>query len=93
MDRQELKEFAALWDRLMDRFDRLEEKIDRMTKRKDFLDGDELMDTQERIILFKGFWPDRPNQLIRVELSAKENGKFEKGKIAKCKGGIFYVQK
>ena len=50
-------------------------------------------DVNERIIIFKGFWPDRPNQLIRVELSAKENDKFEKGKIAKCKGGIFYVQK
>ena len=53
MDRQDLKEFAALWDRLMDRFDRLEEKIDRMTKRKDFLDGDELMDTQDLCLLLK----------------------------------------
>jgi hypothetical protein len=50
-------------------------------------------DGQERIIIFKGFWPDRPNQLIRVELTVKENEKFERGKIAKCRGGIFYVQK
>ena len=50
-------------------------------------------DIKERIIIFKGFWPDRPNQLIRVELSVKENDKFERGQVAKCKGGIFYVQK
>jgi hypothetical protein len=50
-------------------------------------------DVEERVIIFKGFWPDRPNQLIRVELTAKENDKFERGNIAKCKGGIFHVQK
>ena len=53
MDRQELKEFAALWDRLMDRFDALEDKIDRLNKRQNFLDGDELMDTQDLCLLLK----------------------------------------
>ena len=53
MDRQDLKEFAALWDRLMDRFDALEDKIDRLNKRQNFLDGDELMDTQDLCLLLK----------------------------------------
>ena len=44
-------------------------------------------DVDEPIIIFKGFWPDRPNQLVRVELSVKENDKFEKGKRVYCLDG------
>ena len=50
-------------------------------------------DDRERIIKFKGFGYDRPNRIIKVELSVKENDKFERGEMARCKGGIFSVQK
>jgi len=47
------KKFAVLLDRVMDRFDALEEKIDRMSKRHNFLDGDELLDNQDLCLLLK----------------------------------------
>ena len=50
---KEFKGFVVFWDRLMDRFDALEEKIERLTKRQNFLDGDELMDTQDLCLLLK----------------------------------------
>ena len=59
MNRKEYKDFEgfkgfeAFWERLMDRFDALEEKIERLTKRQNFLDGDELMDTQDLCLLLK----------------------------------------
>ena len=43
----------ALWDRLMDRFDALEKKIDRLTKQKNCLNGDELLDNQDLCLLLK----------------------------------------
>jgi len=47
------KEFRAFMDRLMDRFDALEEKIDRLTKQKNCLNGDELLDNQDLCLLLK----------------------------------------
>ena len=47
------KEFRAFMDRLTDRFDALEEKIDRLTKQKNFLNGDELLDNQDLCLLLK----------------------------------------
>ena len=50
---ERFSEFEALWDRLMDRFDRIEEKIERLQKKQNFLNGDELMDTQDMCLLLK----------------------------------------
>jgi hypothetical protein len=50
---RECAEFKVLMDRLMDRFDALERKIDRMSKHKNCLNGDELLDTQDLCFLLK----------------------------------------
>jgi hypothetical protein len=53
LELEHFSEFEALWDRLMDRFDRIEEKIERLQKKQNFLNGDELMDTQDMCLLLK----------------------------------------
>jgi len=47
------KEFRAFMDKLTYRFDMLEKKIDRLTKQKNFLNGDELLDNQDLCLLLK----------------------------------------
>ena len=47
------REFEDYFDRLMDRFDVLEKKIDRLTKRKNCMNGDELLDNQDLCLLLK----------------------------------------
>ena len=57
MEEKGFREFEELIkiliDRLMDRLDMLGEKIDRLTKQKNCLNGDELLDTQDLCLLLK----------------------------------------
>ena len=46
-------EFIAWMERIMDRFDLLKEQIDKAEKRKNSLDGEELLDNQDLMLTFK----------------------------------------
>ena len=46
-------EFIAWMERIMDRFDLLKEQIDKAEKRKNSLDGEELLDNQDLLLTFK----------------------------------------
>ena len=46
-------EFIAWMERIMDRFDLLKELIDKAEKRKNSLDGEELLDNQDLMLTFK----------------------------------------
>lgn len=49
-------------------------------------------DGRERNICFKGLFEDRPDKLSHCSLSADENCKFERGEVARVKGGLYKVQ-
>lgn len=49
-------------------------------------------DGRERDICFKGLFEDQPDKLSHCSLSADENWKFERGEVARVKGGLYKVQ-
>lgn len=46
-------EFLAYVDRLLDRFDMLDEKLERLIRRKNSIDGEELLDNQDVLLALK----------------------------------------
>ena len=48
------KDFFVAWmERMIDRFDMLDSKVDRMTKQKNWLNGEQLLDNQDLCMLLK----------------------------------------
>jgi hypothetical protein len=47
------EDFQAYMERLLERLDIIEHKIDRLTTRKNCMNGDELLDTQDLCLLLK----------------------------------------
>ncbi len=45
--------FIAWMERIMDRFDMLDKKIDRLTTQRNCLDGEQLLDNQDLMLLLK----------------------------------------
>lgn len=45
--------FEAYMERIMDRFDMLEKKIELLSKQKNMLDGEQLLDNQDLCLLLK----------------------------------------